>query len=402
MKRKIPYGLIIATIVALVCWYDWRIGIEVAALLAAAAVLLRQELADRTRARNDTAAANTELRERIDELQQRSRELTMLTEMSELLQLSTTLAEANEILPPFALRLFPSYDGALYVAGSGDRELELAASWGAATDVSAFAATDCWAVRRAHAHSARGDSGGVACRHTATQRGATLCIPMLASGDAIGVLSLHAPDLVTVDPDVELFAKAFGDQIALSLANLRLQDTLRMRAVRDALTGLFNRGHMHEALTRELLRATRETSRPGVILADVDNFKHFNDTWGHPGGDALLQQLGRLMQRIFRAEDVVCRYGGEEFLIVLPDASLDLLESSAARLRDECRQLSVRLKGELLGAITISAGYALYPRHGMTVEELIAGADRALYTAKSTGRDRVCAPSHPVLEIDAA
>lgn len=402
MKRRITYALILSATVALALWYDWRIGAAVAGMLAAATVVLQQELVERTRARNEVALANAELRQRVDELQQRSRELTMLTEMSELLQLSTTLNEANEILPAFALRLFPSYDGALYVAGSTDRDLELAASWGAQTEVTSFAATDCWAVRRAHAHAARSDAGGVACRHSLGQRAATLCVPMLAAGDAIGVLSLRAPHLDAVDPDVELFAKAFGDQIALALANLRLQETLRTRAVRDALTGLFNRGYMHEALTRELLRSTRDTGRPGVILADVDNFKRYNDTWGHPGGDAVLQQLARLMQRVFREEDIVCRYGGEEFLIVLPDASLDLLQSSAERLSDESRRMHVRVKGQFLGAITVSAGYALYPRHGTTAEELIAAADRALYGAKSTGRDRVCAPSQPVLGFDAA
>jgi diguanylate cyclase (GGDEF)-like protein len=129
---------------------------------------------------------------------------------------------------------------------------------------------------------------------------------------------------------------------------------------------------------------------------DIDNFKPYNDTWGHAAGDALLQHFAHLMIRVFREEDVVCRFGGEEFVIVLPNASWDLVGSSAEILRTESHQLHVHLDGQLLGGITVSAGLALAPSHGTTTETLLASADRALYAAKSGGRDRVAVPDRVV------
>ncbi|HEX8407245.1 MAG TPA: sensor domain-containing diguanylate cyclase [Thermoanaerobaculia bacterium] len=371
-------SMIFAAVAAAVAgWYDWPLGAVAIALLA---------------------IVNDRLLRRVEELQQRSRQLTLLTEMSELLQLSTTFDEAADILPPYAQRLFPAFDGALYVVGTSAGSLERAASWGDVELAPRFAATDCWALRRAHAHVISADTTELACRHNNFSPTAVVCVPMLAGGEAIGVLTLRARDLTRVHDEIELFARAFADQIALALANLRLQETLRTRAVRDSLTGLFNRRCMEETLQR----ASRGDTRIGVIVADVDHFKQYNDTWGHAGGDALLQQLARLMQRVFGEEDVVCRFGGDEFVIVMPDTNFDLLRASSERLVEESRRMQVHLDGQLLGAITLSAGIALAPGHATTVDGLIAAADRALYAAKSGGRDRVGTPPHQVVGLDAA
>ena len=360
-------------------WYDWPLGAAAIALIA---------------------VINDRLLHRIDDLQQRSGELALLVEMSELLQLSKTHDEASDILPTYAQRLFPAFDGALFVAGTAS--MEVAASWGAPPAIAAFASGDCWALRRAHAHVVSADAAELACRHSVSVSStATICLPMLAGGQAIGVLALRTRETTRISQDVQLFAKAFADQIALALANLRLQDTLRTRAVRDSLTGLFNRRWMEETLQHELLRCARAGTRAGVVIVDVDCFKQYNDTWGHAGGDALLQQLARVMQRVFREEDVICRFGGDEFVIVLPDTSFEHLRDSAERLCAESRQLQVHLDGQLLGPVTISAGIALTPGHAATVDGVIAAADRALYAAKSGGRDRVATPPH-LVGLDAA
>ena len=371
--------VIAAIAAAAAAWYDWPLG---AAAIAVIAVI------------------NDQLLRRIDHLQQRSKELALLAEMSELLQLSKTHDEASEILPAYAQRLFPAFDGALFVAGASS--LEIAASWGAAPPIAAFASADCWALRRGHAHVVPADAEELACRHQVSVTStATICLPMLAGGDAIGVLVLRTRDVTRIPHDVQLFAKAFADQIALALANLRLQETLRTRAIRDSLTGLFNRRWMEESLQHELTRCMRDHTHAGVIVADVDSFKQYNDTWGHAGGDALLQQLARVMQRVFREEDVICRFGGDEFVIILPDTTFEHLRDSAERLCAETRELQVHLDGQLLGPVTISAGIALTPGHAATVEGVIAAADRALYAAKSNGRNRVAAPSH-LIGLDAA
>ena len=175
----------------------------------------------------------------------------------------------------------------------------------------------------------------------------------------------------------------------------RLVEHSEMRAVRDSLTGLFNRRWVEET--------SFETGpSTGVIVADVDHFKSYNDRWGHAGGDAVLQQLAQLMRRLFANGEVVCRLGGEEFLIILPRVSFDELRGCAELLVGESRLLNVYLDGELLGAITVSAGIAQAPLHATTIEALIAAADRALYAAKSAGRDRVATPPHQVVGRDAA
>ena len=324
-------------------------------------------------------------------LQQRLAEGALLAEMGELLQLSTSIEEAAAVLPSFALRLFPSCDGALYVSGMTPDSVAMAAAWGEPCDMLAFAPSDCWAFRRARPHLTSADR--VACRHKESDD-PMLCTPLLAGGEAIGVLVLRG-----ARPHASALAERFAAQVARVLAALRLHDTLRMHAVRDELTGLYNRRYLHDALALELQRSDANV---GVIVADVDNFKRYNDTWGHPGGDALLQQLARMMQRVLREEDVVCRYGGEEFVIIVPDVTFEMLYASAERLREESAEMHVRHDGRYLGSITLSAGIAMSSRHGTTAEELIAVADRALYTAKTHGRDRVATPPHHVVGLDAA
>ncbi|MGZ5442898.1 MAG: diguanylate cyclase [Thermoanaerobaculia bacterium] len=325
-------------------------------------------------------------------LQRRVDELTLLAEMSDLLQLSATVEEAAAVVSAFGARLFPRCDGALYLAGLTPESLAMASAWGEPCDVLAFAPSDCWALRRAQPHI----SGTIACLHR--EAGApTFCTPIAGGGDVLGVFVLRGDRLP--DRRTAALARRTAAQVARVVASLHVHDTLRMHAVRDELTGLYNRRYLQSALAREL---QRPASRTGLIVADVDGFKFFNDTWGHPAGDALLQHLARMMQRVLREDDVVCRYGGEEFVILVPGATLEQLRSTAERLRQETSQLHVRHEGRPLARITISAGIALAPFHGHSAEELIAAADRALYIAKTQGRDRVELPSQPDAGLDAA
>ena len=177
----------------------------------------------------------------------------------------------------------------------------------------------------------------------------------------------------------------------MAIANLRLRDVLRTQSVRDPLTGLFNRRYMEESLERELRRAARNEQGVAVIMLDIDRFKHFNDMFGHQAGDALLRALGDFLTQRTRGQDVACRFGGEEFAIILAGASLSAAVQRAELFRQEVKQLSVQHAGQLLGRISLSIGVAAYPGHGGTSEELVRNADQALYRAKTEGRDRVVA-----------
>jgi len=187
----------------------------------------------------------------------------------------------------------------------------------------------------------------------------------------------------------QAWALTVTEHIALALANLRLRETLRAQAVRDSLTGLYNRRYMEQALEREILRAARNGRTVGVIMLDLDHFKNFNDSHGHEAGDQLLRVLGDYLLTHVRAEDIACRYGGEEFLVILPEASPAMSRSRAEELWKGVQGLHVNFHGELLRGTTASFGVAVFPGHGTTMAELLRAADTAMYAAKRQGRDRV-------------
>jgi diguanylate cyclase (GGDEF)-like protein len=181
-----------------------------------------------------------------------------------------------------------------------------------------------------------------------------------------------------------------AEQVALALGNLKLRESLRNQSICDPLTGLFNRRYMEESLEREFSRASRNKSSVSIVMMDLDNFKRFNDTYGHQAGDALLRAFGDLLKRSSRGQDIACRYGGEEFVLVLTDSNLAGALRRAEILRQQVKQLSVEYAGQLLGAVSISMGVALYPDHGTTMGDVLRASDQALYCAKREGRDRSC------------
>ena len=172
-------------------------------------------------------------------------------------------------------------------------------------------------------------------------------------------------------------------------ALLRNQALLREQSVRDHLTSLFNRRYMEETLERELLRAARKQLSLGVIMLDVDDLKRFNDTWGHAAGDKVLREMGSLLLRQVRGEDIACRYGGDEFIIVLPDASLEVTRERAEMIWKYSEQFHLQFEGQSLAVVTLSLGVAVYPEHGATSTAILRAVDAALYRAKREGRSRV-------------
>jgi diguanylate cyclase (GGDEF)-like protein len=184
-------------------------------------------------------------------------------------------------------------------------------------------------------------------------------------------------------------AQDFAADIALAIANLRLRETLRTQSIRDPLTGLFNRRYMTESLDREVKSAERSKRPLGIIMLDLDEFKPFNDAHGHEAGDMLLRTFARFIQKHTRGADVACRYGGDEFMILLVDADLENTRRRADGLREGFRKIVVRYMNQKLEAVSFSIGVASCPEHGTTSEDLLAAADEALYDAKAKGRNRV-------------
>jgi diguanylate cyclase (GGDEF)-like protein len=214
-------------------------------------------------------------------------------------------------------------------------------------------------------------------------------MPMMAHGEALGVLYIAQSRAGGFTEAKQQVARTVAEQISLALANLQLQETLRTQSIRDPLTGLFNRRYMEASLEREMHRSLRRSHPLSIIMLDIDHFKRFNDTFGHDAGDALLSEFGRFLATQVRGEDIACRYGGEEFMLILPDASVEVAAQRAERLREAARQINVQHRRQTLEAITISIGVASVPNHAADGEELMRAADTALYAAKRQGRDRV-------------
>jgi diguanylate cyclase (GGDEF)-like protein len=210
---------------------------------------------------------------------------------------------------------------------------------------------------------------------------------MVARGEAIGVLHLVQTGHGRLTESLELLAATAAEHFALSFANLKLHETLRIQSIRDPLTGLFNRRFMEESLARELQRAERHERSVAVMMLDLDRFKVVNDTLGHQAGDAVLREVGSLLAANSRGGDIACRYGGDEFILILPESSSSDTLRRAEHLLESVRLL--QLGREPGGRITASIGVASFAEHGTTAGALLRAADKALYRAKAEGRDRV-------------
>ena len=351
---------------------------------------------------------NRELRKQVQELEMRNREATLVSHMGSLLEVSQTVAEAYGVIERAARMLFPGLSGSLFVVPPSRLVVERVARWGDTADERMiFQPDDCWALRQGRLYILDKSQSGPVCGHmSASEPTPYMCIPMTAQGTTLGVFHLAASP---VDGDPEAAAARAGrsgegravegrlddgarnlglwvaELLALSLANFRLRETLRVQSTRDPLTGLYNRRFMEDSLERELYRSAREKRPLGVVMADLDHFKAFNDEAGHVAGDAVLRWLAEALTTNVRAEDIVCRYGGEEFTILLPNANLEETRQRAETLREVIRARS----GADGRTISMSLGVAAYPTHGDTADALIQAADAALYAAKAAGRDQV-------------
>lgn len=370
---------------------------------AAEALVIVRDITDRKHAEQALQQANEQLTASIQELEVRSQEIARLSTLSDMLQACLTVEEAYRSLAELIRPLFPEMTGAVLMISASKHLVEAVASWGDPDLLCQlmFTPNDCWAIRRGRSHWVGAEHTGIRCQHVSpdtTLRNAsggqtppveTLCVPMMAQGDTLGVLHLATGQGGWVTPSRERLAVAVAEHVAVALANLRLREALQQQSIRDALTGLFNRRYLEESLERELRRSERKQQSLSIILFDVDHFKRLNDTHGHDAGDLVLRELGLFIKSQVRGSDIACRYGGEEFLLILPEASLDIAQERAERIREGFKHLNLQHRQQALGIVTLSLGVAAFPQHGTTGAAVIQVADAALYAAKHQGRDRV-------------
>jgi diguanylate cyclase (GGDEF)-like protein/PAS domain S-box-containing protein len=329
----------------------------------------------------------------IASLEQRNREGVLFTEMGDLLQACRTADEAYPIIARYVQRVVPACSGALYMIQDSEDPAETVAKWGDSPPGPAeheLVPNECWGLRRGRPYLVNDMENEPVCVHVKEPHlSSYFCIPLIGQGATVGMMHLRiTQDAAPLDENRQRLAIRIAEYISLALTNLRLRDELRSQAIRDPLTGLFNRRYMEETLDREIRRANRHKTTVGVIMFDVDNMKPINDSYGHDAGDVLLKALGAEMMRLFRGEDVACRYGGDEFTIVLPEASLADVWRRAEQLRETIKKMEIRYDGQKLGPVTLSIGVAAYPDHGLTAEKVLMASDAASYASKQEGGDR--------------
>ena len=353
----------------------------------------KDELEEKVRERtSQLEEANRQLVSWTDELEQRNSEFSLLLQFGDLLQTCRTTEELSSIIKRSALQLFPSDSGVLYLYNDSRSQLYSSVMWGSEPQPEFMGPDDCWALRLGQANLYSDPEKSLPCGHISDKKRPCVCVPVAAQGETLGTLHIAIgrgfEDRQYIDARQRVAVSA-AEHIGLSLQNLRLRESLREMSIRDPLTGLYNRRHMDAAFDREISKAKRKECPISVILLDIDHFKKINDEHGHEAGDAVLKGLGALLAKSVRTSDIACRYGGEEFLLILPEADMDVAYKRAEGIRLAFAKMQVQAGGRILQNFKISAGISAFPYCGENAETVIACADAALYKAKETGRDRV-------------
>ncbi|WP_050602856.1 diguanylate cyclase [Ruegeria sp. 6PALISEP08] len=360
------------------------------ALLALTTVILIVHRTNRRQVRDLRKRAEKE-RELMDEQLRLAREVRLLGELNEWLQSSRSLDELFEMVSRFMTHILPESEGSVYVYSNSRDVLDGCASWNGGAHKAHIHPEGCWGLRRGRTYEFGASEIDFVCEHAEPHDGRPyFCFPILAHGETVGLLHLRA-----IEGREDCFNKSrklaqlCAEQISMAIANVRMRDQLHDQSVRDPLTGLFNRRHMTETLRKSISRCQQTGAALSLIAVDVDHFKKFNDTHGHDAGDMVLRAVGAALEQGCDRDEIACRIGGEEFMLILPDNSPEDAVTRAEQLRQAVEAVAVRYGEKALPRITMSVGVAHYPAHGTIPQDLMRAADDALYVAKDKGRNQV-------------
>lgn len=327
----------------------------------------------------------------LTELEERTQHLTLLNQIGQILSDNPTLSEAQTRISKLVTLLFSDAAGALCVRSRDSHSIRTITTWGDISVEAQFLDHECCALHRGKPHLFSKENTDEAFCHHLHDTGMSeyLCIPLKVPGQTLGVLHLHALPNETLSVATKKRAEIAAEQIALVLANLKLRRNLRLNAIRDPLTRLYNREYMEESLDQKLTEMSKKKSSMGIIILAVDQLQEFSTTFGYQKCDELLCELSTFVQSVIRSKDLACRYSDDRFVLMLPGASLDVTKQRAEQLCRGIEQLKAQRKYESADMITHSLGVVSYPQHGKDKTSLIHVAKEALDEAQATGVSRV-------------
>lgn len=321
-----------------------------------------------------------------------TREMKLLSDLNEWLQSSTSTDELYEMISTFMTKMLPTCSGSVYVYSNSRDVLDGTCSWNGGVLHEHIRPGDCWSLRRGRGYSYRSQDIKFACEHTKPHdESPYTCLPILAHGETVGMMHLTPYGDISEEAFFENFriAQLAAEQISLAIANSKMRDQLHQQSIRDPLTGLYNRRHFIEALRLRLQQSKRTEEPFALVSIDVDHFKRFNDNHGHDAGDMVLRAVGSTLEQECDGDEIPCRLGGEELMLLLPGAEVTAARARAERIRQAVEKISVRYGEKTLPKITISVGISVFPDHGAMPQDLMKTADDALYTSKANGRNQV-------------
>jgi diguanylate cyclase (GGDEF)-like protein/PAS domain S-box-containing protein len=327
------------------------------------------------------------------ELQRHDNRMRILHEMNDKLLSVESRKEVCAVIIDSAAKLFPEYSGLLAICPENSCDFKIVASWGNDFDMNAtFTMNDCWALQGKESHKVCDPTQSLGCKiFQGKNNEPHFCLPLMARGETLGLLQIISPDNVSKVHLDEMydFAITMSETISLALSNLMLREALREEAIRDPLTGLFNRRYLEETLPLSLKHHQRSNDPLTVAMLDLDHFKSFNDKYGHEAGDVVLKEVGALLRSSLRGDDIACRYGGEELLIILAGATLEHALPRMENIRQMIMNHCIHSSGRKLPAVTVSIGISEASPCETDAASILKRADIALYKAKQNGRNRI-------------
>ncbi|MCC5646600.1 diguanylate cyclase [Nostoc sp. CHAB 5824] len=331
---------------------------------------------------------NRQLEEKTLKLEAKKRELVYLSDMADMLYSCESEDEVYQVVALTCSKLFPNMSGSIHIIANSKNYVQMNSIWGGErSSKEIFSQSECWALRRAKFNLLSPHNSGLICSHLIQPvSGAHLCVPLFGQGEIVGILHIYA--LEEISPEDQQITEIIGRTLGIALNNLSIKQRLTYDNLRDGMTQLFNQNYMQTITEQRLAEADRLGQPLSVIFLDIDNFKSYNSRYGHLTANIVIQGLAKLLLKSIRSFDIACRWGGEEFVIVMPNMTLENLRKRVEQLRVDVEQMQLKDGDQILQSITASFGIAV-SEPGITVKEFLSRANQAMLEAKRTGKNRV-------------